>query len=127
MPFVTEELWQRLPKHNRPQPESIMVAAYPQSHSEWRCPALEEEMDFLLEVVKVVRSLRSGESHLGSHSRLAFTLIRSLLGLLRIRSLTLLWDEHQAGAPEKGRPCDWLKDLHMAESKHHHRYGMPEG
>lgn len=62
MPFVTEELWQRLPKAEGAQPESIMLATYPEPQEEWRCLALEEEMDFLLEIVKVVRSLRAGNS-----------------------------------------------------------------
>ena len=62
MPFVTEELWQRLPKASGGQPESIMLAPYPSPQQAWRSLALEQELDFQLEIVKAVRSLRAGQS-----------------------------------------------------------------
>lgn len=60
MPFVTEELWQRLPKGGGPQPESIMLASYPTPQQQWRSSALEEEFDHLLEIVRAIRKLRTG-------------------------------------------------------------------
>ncbi|KAJ6652878.1 hypothetical protein lerEdw1_010536 [Lerista edwardsae] len=61
MPFLTEELWQRLPKMDSQAPPSICVARYPSPEhlAHWSHP--EEEVNFLLvqEVVKVVRSLRA--------------------------------------------------------------------
>ena len=37
MPFVTEELWQRLPRRaDQADLQSIMLAPYPQHQPEWR-------------------------------------------------------------------------------------------
>jgi valyl-tRNA synthetase len=60
MPFVTEELWQRLPR--RPGQEaapSIMVAQYPAAVPEWADPGVEADMAYLLTVVNRTRSLRA--------------------------------------------------------------------
>ncbi|XP_066469580.1 valine--tRNA ligase, mitochondrial [Tiliqua scincoides] len=61
MPFLTEELWQRLPKMDSQAPPSICVARYPSPEhlAHWCHP--EEEANFLVvqEVVRVVRSLRA--------------------------------------------------------------------
>ncbi|MBN3299897.1 SYVM protein, partial [Amia calva] len=60
MPYLSEELWHRLPPL-APQPPSICLAPYPQpaNLAHWHFP--EEEANFLLvqEVVRVARSLRS--------------------------------------------------------------------
>ena len=59
MPFVTEELWQRLPRRCDTSAPSICVAAYPGSEEfSWRDVKLEEEVDFIVKVVKSVRSVR---------------------------------------------------------------------
>ena len=64
MPFITEELWQRLP---RPEdqisalPPSICIASYP-SHddaSRWRNDKLEKDMENIQSIVRTVRSARS--------------------------------------------------------------------
>ena len=60
MPFVTEELWQRLPKPDSPQPQSVMLASYPSPQPQWRSSALEDEFEHLLEIVRAVRKLRTG-------------------------------------------------------------------
>lgn len=61
MPFLTEELWQRLPKMDSQAPPSICVARYPSPEhlSHWCHP--EEEANYILvqEVIRVVRSLRA--------------------------------------------------------------------
>ncbi|XP_054834511.1 valine--tRNA ligase, mitochondrial isoform X2 [Eublepharis macularius] len=61
MPFLTEELWQRLPKVDSKSHPSICVARYPDTKqlAHWSHP--EEEANFLLvqEVIKAVRSLRT--------------------------------------------------------------------
>lgn len=64
MPFVTEELWQRLPQPEGPLPESIMLAPFPKEQPLWRDQTLEQETEFLLEIVKAVRSLRAGVQNL---------------------------------------------------------------
>ncbi|XP_072317796.1 valine--tRNA ligase [Eucyclogobius newberryi] len=61
MPFVTEELYQRLPRR-RPQrdPPSICVSAYPDSHEFcWHSEEIDREMEFVMTVVRTVRSLRA--------------------------------------------------------------------
>ena len=54
MPFVTEELWQRLPHEG----ETIMYAAWPLADETIEDRGLIEEMAHLLEVVRAVRNLR---------------------------------------------------------------------
>lgn len=61
MPFVTEELYQRLPRR-RPQhdPPSVCVTAYPDSQEFcWHSEEVDREMDFVMTVVKTIRSLRA--------------------------------------------------------------------
>ena len=54
MPFVTEELWQRLPHEG----ETIMYAPWPLADETIEDARLMEEMAHLLEVVRAVRNLR---------------------------------------------------------------------
>ena len=61
MPFVTEELWQRLPcAAQPPPPPSIMLAPYPAPEPAWADAAAEADMAFLRAVVEQTRALRSG-------------------------------------------------------------------
>jgi valyl-tRNA synthetase len=58
MPFITEELWQKLPK---PQgaPQSIMITLYPIADPRYADDATEASMALVQKVVTVVRSLRT--------------------------------------------------------------------
>ncbi|CAK9197057.1 unnamed protein product, partial [Sphagnum troendelagicum] len=60
MPFLTEELWQRLPQ--KPgfvkSKSSIMVADYPTVIQEWRNEEAEAEMAVIEAIVRATRSLR---------------------------------------------------------------------
>jgi valyl-tRNA synthetase len=58
MPFITEELWQKLPK---PQgaPQSIMITLYPIADPRFLDDATEVSMALVQKVVTVVRSLRT--------------------------------------------------------------------
>ena len=58
MPFVTEELWHRLPGNSSFVSPSIMLAPYPQS-SNFRNESIEEGMTQLLDVVHALRSLKT--------------------------------------------------------------------
>lgn len=61
MPFVTEELWQKLPKHaDLESPESIMVCSYPAVDLAWSSAEVEADMDAVTSLVAKTRSLRSG-------------------------------------------------------------------
>ncbi|XP_045833179.1 valine--tRNA ligase, mitochondrial 1-like [Trifolium pratense] len=58
MPFVTEELWQRLPSPNdSKREESIMIADYPSAIESWNNEEVESEMDVIESTVKSLRSL----------------------------------------------------------------------
>ena len=61
MPFVTEELWQRL-RHYRPAQwpagESIMVSPYPESE-ERLDPEAEEVMGAIVEIIRAIRNARA--------------------------------------------------------------------
>jgi valyl-tRNA synthetase len=59
MPFLTEELWQRLPGHEAIHPESICLAAYPKGEPAWDAPEVEAGMDALMQVVNRVRGVRA--------------------------------------------------------------------
>ncbi len=59
MPFLTEELWQRLPGHERLHPETIVLAPYPEAEPAWEDERVERDMEALMAVVARVRSLRT--------------------------------------------------------------------
>jgi len=61
MPFVTEELWQRLPGHqNLPKErESIMINPYPKEVPEWRDLQVEKQMDLVRDIIKGIRSTKA--------------------------------------------------------------------
>ncbi|KAL9153603.1 hypothetical protein ABFS82_10G060500 [Erythranthe guttata] len=60
MPFVTEELWQRLPsKKDSVRKESIVISEYPSTVESWNIDGVELEMDLIQFVVKSLRSLRA--------------------------------------------------------------------
>ncbi|HEV2854329.1 MAG TPA: valine--tRNA ligase [Thermoanaerobaculia bacterium] len=59
MPFLTEELWQRLPGHEAIHPETICLAPYPARVEAWEDAGVEAGMDALIQVVTRVRGLRA--------------------------------------------------------------------
>ncbi|XP_020671012.3 valine--tRNA ligase [Pogona vitticeps] len=61
MPFVTEELFQRLPRRcPSSDPPSICVTPYPATEEYcWRDETLDRTIDFVLSIIKAVRSLRA--------------------------------------------------------------------
>uniref|UniRef100_A0A7S1FW38 Valine--tRNA ligase, mitochondrial n=1 Tax=Corethron hystrix TaxID=216773 RepID=A0A7S1FW38_9STRA len=62
MPYVTEELWQRLPGRGTlgaEEPESIMLAPYPERVEKYRDPQAEASMEVTMGIVRACRSLRS--------------------------------------------------------------------
>ncbi|KAL6782093.1 TSV2 [Auxenochlorella protothecoides x Auxenochlorella symbiontica] len=60
MPYVTEELWQRLPRGGAPLPTpSVMLAEYPRASPDARDARAEADMAYLLAVVNRCRSLRA--------------------------------------------------------------------
>lgn len=62
MPFVTEELWQRLPGRGTlgaDEPETIMLAPYPECKEAYKNADSEKSMAIAMKVIKACRSLRS--------------------------------------------------------------------
>ncbi|KAI4364514.1 hypothetical protein MLD38_020594 [Melastoma candidum] len=60
MPFVTEELWQRLPSaEGATRKVSIMICDYPSPVKSWENETIELEMDLVESTVRGLRSLRS--------------------------------------------------------------------
>nr|XP_027778841.1 valine--tRNA ligase, mitochondrial isoform X2 [Marmota flaviventris] len=62
MPFLAEELWQRLPPRvGSPPPPSVSVAPYPSACSleHWRQPEIEQHFSKVQDAVQVLRALRA--------------------------------------------------------------------
>jgi valyl-tRNA synthetase len=59
MPFLTEELWQRLTENNDYRPISIALAYYPQYNPDASSPQAEIEMAILQSIVSAARELRA--------------------------------------------------------------------
>lgn len=59
MPFVTEEMWQRLPRRAGDSTKSIVVAAYPEYIKEFDDKEAHEAYELVLEITKGARSLLS--------------------------------------------------------------------
>ncbi|HEU5319213.1 MAG TPA: class I tRNA ligase family protein, partial [Methylomirabilota bacterium] len=69
MPFITEEIWQRLPH----QGDSIMRAPYPRSGRRQLDPAAERAMGVVMDIVTTVRNIR-GEMRISPAVTLAATI-----------------------------------------------------
>ncbi len=59
MPFLTEELWQRLMTNAGERPISIAIAAYPEYDAHAADHAAERDMQILQDIVAMVRNLRA--------------------------------------------------------------------
>ncbi|XP_078502147.1 valine--tRNA ligase isoform X1 [Lissotriton helveticus] len=60
MPFVSEELFQRLPRRSPQDPPSISVTPYPDVMEHcWRDEECDRNVDFIMLIVRAVRSLRA--------------------------------------------------------------------
>ncbi len=61
MPFLSEELWQRLVQKGAGVPESLCVAAYPQANMAAANPAAVRRMELFKELVSSTRALRADQ------------------------------------------------------------------
>ncbi|KAG8933507.1 hypothetical protein FRC02_011707 [Tulasnella sp. 418] len=57
MPFVTEELWQRLPRRTEDPTPSIMLASYPTNDASFDFAEAEKTFDLVFSVIRTTRSL----------------------------------------------------------------------
>jgi valyl-tRNA synthetase len=62
MPFVTEELWQRLPGRGslgESETPTIMLAAYPECNNDYKDDGVESAMATIMDIIAACRSLRA--------------------------------------------------------------------
>ncbi len=59
MPFLTEELWQRLARGAEGRPESIALSAYPEYNAETADHAAERDMQVLQDIIVAARNVRA--------------------------------------------------------------------
>lgn len=57
MPYVTEELWQRLPRRPNDTTESIVIASYPVYEQEFNFETADAQYELILDITKSIRSL----------------------------------------------------------------------
>jgi valyl-tRNA synthetase len=61
IPFITEEIWQRLPKRDNEAP-AVTLAAFPAGEPSWADPDAERDVRYLQEIVSTIRTVRSERS-----------------------------------------------------------------
>jgi valyl-tRNA synthetase len=59
MPFLTEELYQRLPRRPSDKTESICISEYPEDIPSLDDAKSEETFNFVIDVIKAARSLKA--------------------------------------------------------------------
>ncbi len=68
MPFLTEEIWQRLPQKIRGDRESIMISSYPASDVTYIDEAIEQSMSLPMDAILSIRNIR-GEMNISPRER----------------------------------------------------------
>ncbi|MBI4405078.1 MAG: valine--tRNA ligase, partial [Deltaproteobacteria bacterium] len=120
MPFVTEELWHKLPL--KPEAVSISVAPYPQANDKENYPATEKKIGRIISIVEAVRSKR-GENQLSPAATIRLALHASHKILEDIKPFASLicklvkvsdiqFDSSEAGA-SKGQVMLAVEDLQV--------------
>ena len=59
MPFITEEIWQRLPRSKDQAGESIMLTSWPHVQKEMMSKKCEAEMQEIIQLVTAIRNIRA--------------------------------------------------------------------
>jgi len=97
MPFVTEELWSRLPGH----PDFLMRAPWPQLDDKFVDPSAEESFALVMRIVEEVRAHRqaAGASSRGGSLRLEEPIDRSVAVLAARLAWVELVDDVAGGIP----------------------------
>ena len=95
MPFITEELWQRLPRREGDKTPSITIAAFPEFLPEFEDEAADREYELLVGCSKGLRSLTSeyaikdsGETFVQSLDSATQDVLSSSTSLPSLRALT---------------------------------------
>ena len=94
MPFLTEELWQRLPRRDGDKTPSITVASYPEDVQAFNHEAAEAEYELLVDSAKALRSLtaeysikENAKTFIQSLNDNSYTTLSSATSLPSLRSL----------------------------------------
>ena len=135
MPFLTEEVWQRLPGHEAIHPATICLAPYPGREEAWESAEVEADMEVLMHVVARVRGLRAemglppktrialslgageGEGASGRHARFVAEHEHLVRSLCRVESVSF-------GPPAAGAVRDLVDGIDVALA---HEAGVIEG
>jgi len=91
MPFVTEELWQRLrPFMPSPDAEALIVAPFPQPDASWRDEKAEQQVDSMIDIVRAIRNIRSEKNVEAARTIEAYVVTSkpALISLSPIRALS---------------------------------------
>eukprot|EP01119_Soliformovum_irregulare_P003020 TRINITY_DN1329_c0_g1_i1.p1 TRINITY_DN1329_c0_g1~~TRINITY_DN1329_c0_g1_i1.p1 ORF type:complete len:1040 (-),score=311.70 TRINITY_DN1329_c0_g1_i1:558-3677(-) len=59
MPFVTEELYQRIGRRESEKIDSIVIAPYPQPNPQWSSPQTEQEVTLTNDIIHAIRAVRA--------------------------------------------------------------------
>jgi valyl-tRNA synthetase len=68
MPFITEEIWQKLPKETRGDKESIMISSFPTANETYIDEAIEQSMRLPMDAILSIRNIR-GEMNISPRER----------------------------------------------------------
>jgi valyl-tRNA synthetase len=68
MPFITEEIWQKLPKEIRGDKASIMISSFPTSNEAYIDEAIEQSMRLPMDAILSIRNIR-GEMNISPRER----------------------------------------------------------
>ncbi|KAL5567797.1 hypothetical protein UlMin_024372 [Ulmus minor] len=108
MPFVTEELWQRLPSpRDSKRAASIMISEYPSVVEGWRNEGAERQMELIDKAVKSLRSLaKENRQRLPAYAHCQTNPVTEIISshkleietLANLSSLTVIGDSSDAPA-----------------------------
>ena len=128
MPFITEDLWQRLTERTPGRPRSIALTAYPQPVIGDADPDAESRVTILRDLVTTARNLRA-ELNLSPKDTLSGTIhsdneiVRSIVhaervALLRLGGVELQAERGQAAAGQAmGHTADFDMSLELPEGR----------
>jgi len=68
MPFLTEEIWQKLPRKVRGEKDSIMISSFPTSDGKYVDEAIEQSMRLPMDAILSIRNIR-GEMNISPRER----------------------------------------------------------
>jgi valyl-tRNA synthetase len=125
MPFITEEIWQKLPHEG----ESIMIQRWPHVQEQTLDKKSESQMEILIEVIKSIRNLRSQINlktsqavpvsvypYKGNYRRLMEDNRELIANLAKLETLRIL--------EKSGRPKDTVSDVTKSADIYLHFRGL---